>query len=269
MSDLPKRTIAGAVYVIVLVAGLMAGRIYAAFLFLVLMLLALNEFSGMARKAGSTAPKWVILSSGTIIYLNISLPALDILPAYTVVYLPLWLLPVFAAGLFKRSGSAIQDIPLTITGLAYIPLPMGMLNLLQSGSFRPEYLLLLAFFILIWVNDTFAYLTGRYFGIRPLFKRVSPAKTLEGTAGGVILTLLTSLALSWLFEILTPYQWLGFGLVIIIFGTFGDLVESLFKRKLNMKDSGIIMPGHGGMLDRLDSILLAAPAAVGYIYLIS
>jgi phosphatidate cytidylyltransferase len=142
-------------------------------------------------------------------------------------------------------------------------------------------LLPLSVFVFLWVNDTGAYCVGSLLGRHKLFPRISPAKSWEGSIGGAVFVL----AVAWLIgsydnmlildaetshsPMLSIPEWLGLGLVVVIFGTWGDLVESLFKRTLGIKDSGNILPGHGGMLDRFDSSLLAIPAAVVYLYTLS
>jgi phosphatidate cytidylyltransferase len=126
----------------------------------------------------------------------------------------------------------------------------------------------LSVFIFLWTNDTGAYCVGSLLGRHKLFPRISPGKSWEGSVGGALFVLAAAWAISYFFDgtILTTIQWLGLGLVVAVFGTWGDLVESLFKRTLGIKDSGNILPGHGGMLDRFDSSLIAIPAAVVYLY---
>jgi phosphatidate cytidylyltransferase len=131
-------------------------------------------------------------------------------------------------------------------------------------------------FIFLWANDTGAYCAGSLFGRHKLFPRVSPGKTWEGSIGGAVIVLIIAAVISYfagsdaslstLNAQLSTLKWLGLGLVVVFFGTWGDLVESLFKRTLGIKDSGNILPGHGGMLDRFDSSLMAIPAAVIYLY---
>jgi phosphatidate cytidylyltransferase len=168
----------------------------------------------------------------------------------------------------------------------YIALPFSLLNVLAfnatpEGSVRFNTLLPLSIFIFLWVNDTGAYCVGSLLGRHKLFPRISPGKSWEGSIGGAVFVL----AIAWLIGtydntlildgdntgrgMLSVPAWLGLGLVVVIFGTWGDLVESLFKRTLGIKDSGNILPGHGGMLDRFDSSLLAIPAAVVYLYTLS
>ena len=161
----------------------------------------------------------------------------------------------------------------------YIALPFSLLNVLafQSGTEGIQYVwtLPLSVFVFLWVNDAGAYICGSLLGKNKLFPRISPGKSWEGSIGGGILVMLVAVIIWHLTEQyglneagLTHLQWAGLGLVIVIFGTWGDLVESLFKRTLGIKDSGHILPGHGGMLDRFDSSLLAIPAAVVYLYTI-
>jgi phosphatidate cytidylyltransferase len=130
----------------------------------------------------------------------------------------------------------------------------------------------LSIFIFLWVNDSGAYCTGSLLGRHKLFPRISPGKTWEGSIGGGILVMAVAALIGWLVNqgaeahTLNMLEWIGLGLVVVVFGTWGDLVESLFKRTLGIKDSGTILPGHGGMLDRFDSALIAVPAAVIYLY---
>lgn len=160
----------------------------------------------------------------------------------------------------------------------YIALPFSMVNVLAfqdtGHGIAFNSLLPLSIFIFLWTNDTGAYCSGSLFGKHKLFPRVSPGKSWEGSIGGGILVLAVAALIGYIensSEGLTPVAlsipaWMGLGLVVVVFGTWGDLVESLFKRTLGIKDSGNILPGHGGMLDRFDSSLMAMPAAVVYLY---
>ena len=157
----------------------------------------------------------------------------------------------------------------------YIALPFAPLNVLAfhtnvTGS-ASEYnpILPLSIFIFNWVNDTGAYCTGVLFGKHRLFERISPKKSWEGSIGGAVFCVIAAFVMAHFFPFLSLGVWVGLGLVIVVFGTWGDLTESLLKRTLGIKDSGNILPGHGGMLDRFDSSLMAIPAAVVYFYIIS
>ena len=206
--------------------------------------------------------------SGTVSSASVYIPYL-----LTVVYL-------FVSEIYANTKNAVYDLAHTMLGQMYIVLPMSMINVLAfnvtvEGDVVYNSLLPLSVFIFLWANDTGAYCFGSLFGKHKLFPRISPAKSWEGSIGGAIVVLVAA----WILGIvdrnmgnmsgLTSVQWLGLGLVVVVFGTWGDLVESLFKRTLGIKDSGSILPGHGGMLDRFDSSLMAMPAAVLYIYSLS
>lgn len=159
----------------------------------------------------------------------------------------------------------------------YIALPFSMINILAfeysafDGQIHYDMLLPLSIFIFLWTNDTGAYCSGSLFGKHKLFPRISPAKSWEGSIGGGIFVLIAAAVIGYLANDgeahrLSIAGWMGLGLIVVFFGTWGDLVESLFKRTLGVKDSGTLLPGHGGMLDRFDSSLMAIPAAVIYLY---
>jgi phosphatidate cytidylyltransferase len=159
----------------------------------------------------------------------------------------------------------------------YIALPFSLINVLafnatSEGFVAFNTLLPLSIFVFLWVNDSGAYCVGSLIGRHKLFPRISPGKSWEGSVGGAVFVLAAAYAISYFLDqeqLLSMPAWLGLGLVVVVFGTWGDLVESLFKRTLGVKDSGNILPGHGGMLDRFDSSLLAIPAAVVYLYTLS
>ena len=141
----------------------------------------------------------------------------------------------------------------------YIVIPFLLLQKIPivSGQFLP--MIIIGIFILIWTNDTFAYIIGKSIGKTKLFERISPNKTVEGFIGGLVFTMLAGILLTEFYFFEERSTWLITAIIISIFGTLGDLIESKFKRMAGVKDSGTIMPGHGGILDRLDSIIFAAP----------
>ena len=140
-------------------------------------------------------------------------------------------------------------------------LSSGFVFLICIANFNQTFtpLLLLGSFILVWVNDSFAYLVGKNFGKQKLFPRISPKKTVEGFLGGLFFACVASYFIANFTNTLSFTNWLILSIIVSVFGTLGDLIESKFKRQANVKDSGVIMPGHGGLLDRLDSIIFAAP----------
>ena len=179
--------------------------------------------------------------------------------------------------LFTKAPNPINNWAYTMLSQMYIALPFSTINLLafQTTGGEQQYnaLLPLSIFVFLWVNDSGAYCVGSLMGRHKLFPRVSPGKTWEGSVGGGLLVLVAAAVIGWLTggetHSLSVPVWMGLGLVVVVFGTLGDLVESLFKRTLGVKDSGNILPGHGGMLDRFDSSLMAIPAAVIYLYTLS
>lgn len=188
----------------------------------------------------------------------------------TIIYL-------FISGLYTKSGDSVNDWAYTMLSQMYIALPLSTINVIAfrqaaDGLNYYYYLLPLSIFIFLWTNDTGAYCTGSLFGKHKLFPRISPAKSWEGSIGGGILVLIVASIMYYIesqgenLSGLNLIEWLGLGLVVVVFGTLGDLVESLLKRTLGIKDSGNILPGHGGILDRLDSSLMAIPASVVYLY---
>ena len=188
----------------------------------------------------------------------------------TIIYL-------FISGLYTKSSDSVNDWAYTMLSQMYIALPLSTINVIAfrqaaDGLNYYYYLLPLSIFIFLWTNDTGAYCTGSLFGKHKLFPRISPAKSWEGSIGGGILVLIVASVMYFIesqgenLSGLNLIEWLGLGLVVVVFGTWGDLVESLLKRTLGIKDSVNILPGHGGILDRFDSSLMAIPASVVYLY---
>jgi phosphatidate cytidylyltransferase len=164
--------------------------------------------------------------------------------------------------LFTKAPQAAKNKTLKQIQLAgYVVFPFLLLIKLPMFNGYHQYLpnLIIGIFIIIWTNDTFAYIVGRLIGKNKLFERISPKKTIEGFAGGLIFAMIAAYILSLYFDTLSSLYWIISAVILVIFGTLGDLVESKFKRDAGVKDSGKIMPGHGGILDRLDSIIFAIP----------
>lgn len=178
--------------------------------------------------------------------------------------------------LYTHAKQPVLNWAYTMLGQMYIALPLSMINVLafrqdMQGETHFHYMLPLSIFIFIWVSDTGAYCTGSLLGRHKLFPRISPAKSWEGAIGGVTLAVITSIILAICERQITPHhmglaQWMGLSIVVTVFAIWGDLVESLLKRTLGIKDSGSILPGHGGLLDRFDSAIMGIPAAVIYLY---
>ena len=247
-------------------------------LFAIVTGLTMWEYGGLVNGVrGVTVNRFISTVAGVYLFLAVGgfCSGLVQTGAVFIPYL-LTLVYLFVSELYAKNENAVNDWAYTMLGQMYVALPLSMINVLAfnaatDGSIRFNYIIPLSIFIFLWTNDTGAYCTGSLIGRHKLFPRVSPAKSWEGSIGGAVLVM----AASWIVgtyaidhgaDVLTVPQWLGLGLVVVVFGTWGDLVESLFKRTLGIKDSGMILPGHGGMLDRFDSSLMAMPAAVVYLY---
>ena len=189
------------------------------------------------------------------------------------------LIYLMVSELYRKNEDPLHNLALTFFAQAYIALPFALLPMLSvnhnSETQTPVYswILPLVLFAFIWINDTGAYLSGmslRKIFTAKLFPSISPKKSWVGSIGGGLLTIAASIGAFYLFpETFSMWKWMGFAAVVILAGTWGDLVESLIKRQLNIKDSGSILPGHGGFLDRFDSALLSIPAATIYLSLVS
>ena len=201
-------------------------------------------------------------------------------PAVAFVPYLLTIIYLFVSELYTKAENPISNLAYTMLSQMYIALPFSMIPVLAfmssaDGEPRYNYLLPLSVFIFLWVNDSGAYCFGSMYGKHKLFERVSPKKSWEGSIGGALCVIIAAVFIALASgEVenngaVRLLVWIGLGLVVVVFGTLGDLVESLMKRTLGIKDSGNILPGHGGMLDRFDSSLMAFPAAVVYLYTLS
>ena len=174
----------------------------------------------------------------------------------------LFLLPIFMlllAELFLQAVKPFQQVGNYLLALIYVGIPFALLADIAYPDQHYSAWRVFGLLLLNWMNDTFAYLTGFFFGKTPFFPRISPKKTWEGTVGGILFTFLFAWALSNWINCYSVPQWLAVATVVAIFGTLGDLVESMLKRSVGVKDSGAILPGHGGFLDRFDSLIVLTP----------
>lgn len=274
------RAITGVLFVAVMVCGFLNPRAMI-LLFAIITALTLWEYTGLVNDEEKNIQVNRFISTVAGVYLFIAVAAwrTGIVDNF-VVMVPYILSIVYlmVSELYTGNKNAINDWAYTMFGQIYIALPLSLINILafetapDGSGVRFDTLLPLSIFIFLWANDTGAYCTGSLLGKHKLFPRISPAKSWEGSIGGGILVLIVAAILGYIANdgsnthALNIAQWMGLGLVVVVFGTWGDLVESLFKRTLGVKDSGNILPGHGGMMDRFDSSLMAIPAAVVYLY---
>jgi phosphatidate cytidylyltransferase len=168
----------------------------------------------------------------------------------------------------KFERKPFTNIAFTFLGIVYVAVPFVLLNVavFRDGSYN--YQVILGALLILWASDTGAYFAGTRFGKRKLFERISPKKTWEGFVGGAVLALIFAWGCSLYLHSLRPQDWIIVGVLIIVGGTFGDLIESLLKRSIEIKDSGDSLPGHGGFLDRFDGLLISAPFIAAYLKLV-
>ncbi|MDR0823559.1 MAG: phosphatidate cytidylyltransferase [Prevotella sp.] len=272
LPNIAVRILAGAVFVGLLLSGILINEYTFVVIFSFITVLSLYEFYGLIEKDAKIpiVRSWNVLGGfflflGSFYYCFYEASALAYVP-----YM-LYILVLIISELYLKRPNPIQSLAYSLLGQIYIAVPFALTNYLvsayESGSYH--YVYILALLVFIWVNDSFAYLTGMAFGKHRLFERVSPKKSWEGFVGGAVVSIGSSLIFAHFFPNLSVFAWLGFAAVTILFGTWGDLFESLIKRTLGVKDSGNMIPGHGGILDRLDSTILAIPAIFIYLMLIN
>ena len=237
----------------------------------------MREFYRIGRLTGARPlTTYPIVVGAAIVVLAFLIKTGTLAPVCLAAALPA-VFVLFIAELYLKNENPLHCWAYTMLGQMYIALPFSMVNVLAfqttpEGMLTVDMLLPLSVFVLLWTNDTGAYCAGSLLGKHKLFPRVSPGKSWEGSIGGGVLVLVVSYLIGWYVNqgaephVLNEWQWMGLGLVVCVFGTWGDLVESLLKRTIGVKDSGNVIPGHGGMLDRFDSSLMALPAAVVYLY---
>ena len=240
--------------------------------------LTIWEFTGLVNEREHvTINRMICTVAGVYFFFAMAGYNSGLTPASVFIPYLVSIIYLLIAELYLIHDDPINNWAYTMMSQLYIALPFSLLNVLAFRSVGYDitytYLIPLSVFVFLWMNDTGAYLCGSLLGKHKLFPRISPGKSWEGSIGGGILVMAIAILIWYLTELygvnelsLNAFEWAGLGLTVVIFGTWGDLIESLFKRTLGIKDSGTILPGHGGMLDRFDSSLLAIPAAVVYLY---
>ena len=280
MKNLITRSITGVIFVTAIVVCFMRPEAMI-LLFALVTGLTVWEYTGIVNGIENVCVnRFLATVAAVYFFLGMAGFCAGIVPSAVFIPYLLTVVYMFIAELYTKAPNPINNWAYTMLSQMYIALPFAMVNVLAfrgvGNGVVYNYLAPLSIFVFLWTNDTGAYLSGSLFGKHKLFPRVSPGKSGEGSIGGGLLVLLVA-ALVGMYQnsdmhetatelILTVPQWMGLGLVVVLFGTWGDLVESLFKRTIGIKDSGNILPGHGGMLDRFDSSLMAFPAAVIYLY---
>lgn len=256
MSESLTRSISGIIYIVLLIGATLFSNWTFDLLIIFFLFVGIFEFSKLYK---------INLVTSFIIGIFFTIPLISgnesfqkTLPYVLIFEIPFLFFLIY--DLFKADFKIYRNNYLKyIFLLGYVIFPFLILTQLPllQGNYQPN--IVIGMFILIWNNDTFAYICGKSFGKRKLFEKMSPKKTIEGFIGGLLFTLIAAYILSIYFTIFNLNTWLLTAIFVSVFGTIGDLVESKFKRQANIKDSGSIMPGHGGILDRLDSVIFATP----------
>ena len=274
------RAITGLFFVLVMLASVLSGHYAFVFFYLLLTVLCLQEFYKLIKQAGFKPNQPLGYLNTILIYAAFALlsykadlpnPADFTFPLGKLIFLlPVTLGGIFIAELFRKQANPFTNIAFTFLGVIFATLPFSFFHALAyvtNTGYNNH--VPIAFLLMLWANDTGAYLSGRWLGKTKLFERHSPKKTWEGFFGGVLISAAAGYIISIYFTDLAWNVWVSMAVIIGCVGTLGDLVESMFKRSLNIKDSGGILPGHGGLLDRFDGLLLAAPVVYTYLYFIS
>ena len=280
MNNFIARTITGILFVATIVVCFLNPTAMI-FLFALVTGLTVWEFTGLVNdRPGVAVNRFISTVAGVYFFLAMAGTCSGFTSSTVFIPYLITIIYLLVAELYAKQEDPIHDWAYTMMSQMYVVFPFSLLNMLAFRA-APEgimyvYTLPLSVFVFLWVNDTGAYCCGSLFGKHKLFPRVSPGKSWEGSIGGGIFVVVAAALVWYLTDVydMNPtgmgmLEWMGLGLTVVVFGTWGDLVESLFKRTLGIKDSGNILPGHGGMLDRFDSSLLAIPAAVVYLFTIT
>jgi phosphatidate cytidylyltransferase len=266
MNNFWQRTITGTVFV----TAMLVGTLFSAWSFLALLFmvnfLCLLEFYELMLPDKSWLEKYLGVIAGSIINLMFAMMVKnDLSLAWFYHLIPVFSL-LFIVKLFENTGNEFETLAFQVLGIMYISFPLSMLaHLGYFNALNYSYTLPLGIFILQWCSDTFAYLAGRALGKHKLFERISPKKTWEGLIGSLLLTVGAAVVIAHFWDDLSRIDWMVVAALVVIFGSMGDLVESLLKRNIGIKDSGTFLPGHGGFLDRFDGIFLSVPAVYFYL----
>ena len=277
MKNFIVRTITAVFFVAAIVTSFLNPRAMT-LLFSIVTGMTIWEFAGLVNdRPFISINRFISTVSGVYLVLAMAGYNSGLTPATVFIPYLVSIIYLMVAELYLKAKDPVNNWAYTMMSKLYIALPFSLLNVLAFRSngydIQYTYLMPLSVFVFLWINDAGAYICGSLLGRHKLFPRVSPGKSWEGSIGGGLLVVVAAV-LIWYFTEqydvndlrLTAYEWAGLGIVVVVFGTWGDLIESLFKRTLGIKDSGNILPGHGGMLDRFDSTLMAVPASVVYLY---
>ena len=269
-NNLTQRIIAALIGAIIIIGSLVLGMWYYFVVFLFIAVVTQLEFYKLVGLDGMIPLKTFGSICGVILFsTSFLIESGHLEPRYYILMFPLIAL-VYLIYLYRKQVSKpFRGIAFTFLGIIYVIVPFSLLNVMifQPGSYT--FILVLGSLLILWANDTGAYFTGVRFGKRKLFERVSPKKSWEGFVGGIFFSIGMSLVINHYTDVLHAWEWIVIACIIVIGGTYGDLVESLFKRSIEIKDSGRLIPGHGGFLDRFDGLLLSVPFITAFLKIFS
>ncbi len=264
MSNFTKRLIFGIIYILLIISATTTNNILFYSLFYIFMMFSIYEFKNLIQLK-SNLP-YII---GSSFFISSYFSTINNIPLKNIVFITgvLFTFLAFISTLLDAKKNAVKHLGSLSLTILYTIVPFLILLKIPELNSDSDKKIILGIIILIWTSDTFAYLVGRQFGKHKLFERISPKKTIEGFVGGVLFTLIAAYIISIYFTNTSFLQWIIISIIISIFGVIGDLIESMFKRQANIKDSSKLIPGHGGFLDRLDSIIFATPFIYGFLYI--
>ena len=273
MKNLIIRALTGIIFVVVLVSAICIHPIFFLILFCIITGLTRWEFGGLVKHyENANLQRTVNVLGGVYLFIATFVYANGLTDGKIFLPYLLFIMLTMIAELYYKAPNPINNWAFTLFAQVYCAGSFSILNFIGAEPGTPGVmsytpLFIMAIFIFVWLDDTGAYLVGSLIGKHKLFERISPKKSWEGFFGGLILSLASSQAFAWFAPEINRMNWLGLAATVVLFGTWGDLIESLLKRTLGVKDSGNVLPGHGGMLDRFDSVMLAVPASYIYIEL--
>jgi len=267
MNNFWQRAITGVIFVVALVLSIISGERSLALVFGLAVIIGSSEFTRIiGRPAKSTFQGGFAMLSTAVLYSLISAHALDLITLkYIAIWIPVVVLQI-SSELFSKNPN-FGSLGLNVFGTILIASSFGSIQLVAHVFGYYDYSIPLGFFVFLWMNDTGAYLMGKWKGKTKLIPKISPGKTVEGFVGGVGLTLSAAFIASTFDTPLNRTDWMVMAIIVSIFSNFGDWTESMLKRAYDVKDSGRVLPGHGGILDRFDGVLLAMPMLLFYFLL--
>ncbi len=265
-SNFKQRVITGLIGTSVFVLGITFHQYSYLLITFLLLNLCLWEFLNLVKSEALPEKVITIITANTLLFLSYSI-AKGVLPMKTLMVLIPFSSLVFFLELFRKKEAPFTNVAFSFLSIVYIALPSSLLHFttIVGGEYHWE--IMLGIILLLWTSDTFAYFTGKLVGRTKLFERISPKKTWEGSFGALVFAIGMAYGLSLYFPIFELQQWVVLAVIIVICGGMGDLVESLLKRSFDIKDSGTILPGHGGFLDRFDGLFLSIPFITTYLVL--